>query len=411
MGLEHNAGLRAVHADADAARAGERRVGAARLPALRSQASYGRLSGNIPPVEFTLPGYDSTFTFQGVQLDRVQTELSLEIPLLAQLRLGHETRAAGHDAAAAALSLEQERSNVAFEIRRAYWNLRRALEYRATVEAALASVEAHVTVVRKQVEQGAALGRDLLAAQTRRSEVLLEQVEAANHVRVGRLELNRLIGLPLDDPLRPVSEASGSFSPEIPIEDPDPVSAAVTDDRPRIAAIERQVLGLRERLRAVGTSRFPDLDFYARWLYAKPNPYFFMEQDRFNSTWEFGLSARWAVWEGGSRSAAKREARARLEAAEARLQATTEQVAVETARLQLEVRRAAEAVAVAEENVRAAEESFRVVRRQFEEGVALSADVLDAEEALRRARARSADAMTDKAIADAAVLNALGRVW
>jgi len=84
---------------------------------------------------------------------------------------------------------------------------------------------------------------------------------------------------------------------------------------------------------------------------------------------------------------------------------------VETARLQLEVRRAAEAVGVAEENVREAEESFRVVGRQFEEGVALSADVLDAEEALRRARAHRADAMADRAIAEAAVLNALGRVW
>jgi outer membrane protein TolC len=68
-------------------------------------------------------------------------------------------------------------------------------------------------------------------------------------------------------------------------------------------------------------------------------------------------------------------------------------------------------VGVAEENVREAEESFRIVSNQFEEGMALSADVLDAEEALRRARARRADALADKAIAEAAVLNALGRVW
>ena len=411
MGLEHNARLRAAHADAEAARAGERQVGAARLPALRSQTSYGRLSSNIPPVEFTIPGSDSTFTFQGVQLDRVQTELSLEVPLLAQLRLGHETRAARHDAAAVALTLEQERSDVAFEIRRAYWNLSRALELRATVESALAGVEAHLRIVRDRVEEGAALGRDLLAAQTRRSEVLLEQVEAHNQVRVGQLELNRLIGLPLDEDLRPVSEPGTDLPSVAQRSPPAMASAAVMDDRPRIAALNRQVLGLRERLGAAGTARLPELDFYARWLYAKPNAYFFMEPGRFNATWELGLSASWGIWEGGRRSAAQREARARLEAAEARLQATSEQVAVETARLRLEVRRAAEAVGVAEENVREAEESFRVVGRQFEEGVALSADVLDAEEALRRARAHRADAMADRAIADAAVLNALGRVW
>ncbi|MHB1194453.1 MAG: TolC family protein [Longimicrobiales bacterium] len=415
MGLEHNARLRAASADVDAARAGERQVGAARLPALRSQASYGRLSNNIPGVEFSIPGYDSTFTFQGVQLDRLQTELSLELPLLAQLRLGHEARAAGHDVAAVALGLEQERSDVAFDIRRAYWNLHRAQEHRATVQAALAGVEAHLQVVRERVTEGAALTRDLLAAQTRRSEVLLEQVEADNAVRVGQLELNRLIGFPLDEPLRPVSEPPAVPAPGMA---PTPqatgaglVSSTVSDGRPRIAALERQVLGLRERLGAAGASRLPEVDFYARWLYAKPNPYFFMEQDRFNATWELGLSGRWAIWEGGAGSARQQEARSRLEAAEARLQDTAEQVAVETARLRLEVRRAAEAVGVAEQNVGVAEESFRVVGHQFEEGAALSADVLDAEEALRRARARRADALADHAIAEAALLNALGRVW
>ncbi len=411
LGLEQNARLRAARAEADAAQAGVRQVGSARMPALRSMASYGRLSDNIPPVEFTLPGYDSTFTFQGVQLDRFQTELSLDVPILSQFRLGHETRAARHDAAAAELTLEQERSDVAFEIRRAYWNLRRALELRATVEAALGSVEAHLLVVQDRVEEGAALRRDLLAAQTRRSEVLLEQVEADNQVRVGQLELNRLIGLPLDEPLQPVSESGEMLSREASLGDSGAAGISSQDDRPRLEALERRVLGLRERVSATGTRWFPELDLYARWLRAKPNPYFFMEQDRFNSTWEVGVSGRWTIWEGGRRSAARSEARAHLEAAEARLDLTMEQLAVESARLRLEALRAAEAVGVAEQNVREAEESFRVVANQFAEGVALSAGVLDAEEALRRARARLADAMADKAIAEAAVLNSLGRVW
>lgn len=411
MGLEHNARLRAALADVDAARASRRLVDAARLPAVRSQASYTRLSGNIPGVEFTLPGFDSVFTFQGVQLDRLNSELSLELPLLTQLRLGHESRAAGHDAVAAELTLEQERSDVAFEIRRAYWNLRRALDLRSVVETALAGVEEHLSVVRQRVEHGAALARDLLAAQTRRSEVLLQQVEAANAVRLGELELNRLIGLPLDSPLRPVSMPDAAPVPPAPDMGVGSLSAAALEDRPRIAALNRQVLGLRERLGAAEASRLPEVDFVGRYLYSRPNPYFFTEQDRFRSSWELGISGRWAIWEGGRRSAQEREARARLQAAEARLQETSELVAVETARRQLEVRRAAEAVDVAEQNVREAEESFRVVREQFGEGMALSADVLDAEEALRQARASRAAALADHAIAEAAVLNALGRVW
>src|SRR5690606_4282637 len=133
--------------------------------------------------------------------------------------------------------------------------------------------------------------------------------------------------------------------------------------------------------------------------------------DAFRGTWEMVLSARWGIWEGGRQGGARGEARARLDAAEARLAQTSEEVAVEAARLRLEVERAAQAMEVAAENVEEAEESYRVVRQQYEEGAALSTDVLDAEEALRRANARRAEALTDYAIGRAAVLNALGEVW
>src|SRR5690606_27026371 len=119
-----------------------------------------------------------------------------------------------------------------------------------------------------------------------------------------------------------------------------------------------------------------------RYLYARPNPYFFTEQTRFHGVVELGFAARWDVWQGGRQGAAEREARARLEAAQARLEDARAQVAVEVARERLEVIRAAEAVRVAEQTIEEAEESFRVARQQYDEGAALSADVLAAEEAL-----------------------------
>jgi outer membrane protein len=104
------------------------------------------------------------------------------------------------------------------------------------------------------------------------------------------------------------------------------------------------------------------------------------------------------------------EARARLDAAEARLADAREEVAVDVARRHLEVLRTRAAVDAAAQNVREAEESFRVVQQQFAEGAALSAEVLDAEQALRRAQARRVDALADHAIAHAALLNVIGRV-
>jgi outer membrane protein TolC len=457
LGLERNAQLRAARADVAAARASYEQVRAGRLPAIRAQGSYARLSTNIPPVTFSLPGLDSAFTFQAVELNRYDAELSVVQPLFTGFRLSHEIGAAAQDARAAQRGLEQQRADVALAIRRAYWDLYRALAVRDAVDAAIGRVDQHLREVRNDLGAGSALARDLLAAETRRSEVVLQRVETQNAVRVGQLELNRLIGQPLETPVHPTGDtalglvAGGSPAgvsadtatvalkaaglpgsagvaddPSAPAQaagrdslaaldpakaTPEALVAAALASHPQLAAQEAQVQAAHDRLRAVEGSRFPELSLVGRYVYARPNPYFFEAQDRFNSSWELGVSATWSIWEGGRKGAQVAEARARLAAAEARLADLREQVTVDVARQQLEVLRAREAMNAAALNVSSASESFRVARQQFDEGAALSSDVLDAEQAYRRAESSRAGAVADFAIARAALLNALGRVW
>ncbi len=428
LGLAGNASLRAAGADAAAALASYGQVRATRLPTVRAQGSYTRLSSNIPAVEFSLPGIDSTFVFQGVELNRYDAQLVVEQPLFTGLQLTQRIRAARREADAAALDAEQARADVALEIRRAFWSLYRAEVVRASVTAAVGDVEAHLQHVRNQLSAGTVLTRDLLAAETRRAEVLLERVQADNAVRVGQLELSRLIGLPLETAVRPLvpPEADSVVAESDPATaSSGPATAATAGDgasqqqpapdalsaRPQLAALAARVDALRAQLRAVEGSRLPQLSLVGRYSYSRPNPYFFMEPDRFHHTWELGVSASWDLWSGGRTGAQAAEAGARLQAAEARLADTREQVAVDVARQRLEVTRAAEAMDAARRNVEAARESFRVARQQFDEGAALSSDVLAAEQAYRQAQANRAGAMADHAIARAALLDALGRVW
>lgn len=407
LGLEHHPRLRAARADAAGARALWRAARAAGLPSLGTQANYLRLSGNIPDIEFTLPGSDSTFTFQGVELNRYSAELTIAQPLFTFGRVANRTRAAARTADAAELAVEQERADVAFEIRRAYWQLQSALALQASLATALQQVDEHARDVRDRLAEGTALNRDLLVAQSRRSAVLLEQVEADNGVRVAQLELNRLIGLPLDSDVRPgVAAALAESDPAL-----DALAAAALERRPALRALAQQVLAREAELRAARGERLPRIDLTGRYQYSRPNPYFFVEQDRFRRTWELGLTGQWSIWEGGRQSALAADARARLEAAQARLADAREQAAVEVARQQLEVRRARAAAAAAETHVREAEESFRVLRQQYQEGAALSLEVLDAEQEFRRAQARHAAALADYEIARAAVRRLVGEVW
>lgn len=407
QGLERNPRLRAALAEAAAAREVQREARGTLLPRVRSQAGYTRLGGEIPRGEFLIPGLDTAVTILPIEVNRYHTELSVEQPLFTGFRLQNRIRSAGHEAAAAALMAEQEAANVAFDIRSAYWSLTSAVAVRETLEGALTQVEEHVRNVAARVEAGTALGGELLTAQTRRSEVMLEQVEAENAVRLAQLELSRLVGLPLGTQVRPV---------EAPEADPAPLelevlTARVIEVRPELTALDEQLRSLRAQLDISRGSRLPEVAFTGRYVYSRPNPYAFTEQDQFRGTWEAGIALQWGIWEGGQRQAQLRQLRARVQAAEARYAQAREQVAVEVARQYLESVRAAEAIRVAELNVRDAEETFRVVQQQFQEGVALSAQVLDAELALRAARSRRARALADQAIARAALLQAGGEVW
>lgn len=409
-GLEQNAVLRATRADASAARARYQQARAARWPSVSSRASYTRLSDNIPDISIStdpLPGLDTTFTFAPVELNRYHAEVAVEQPLFTGFRVRNRMEAARHQADAAAYEVAQEETDVAFQVRQAYWRLYQALAGRDATEEALDQIEAHLRDVQNRREAGAALASDVLAVQTRRSEVRLEQLDAENAVRLARLELNRLIGLPLDAEVQPVADVSVEPLPA----DVDTLVARALDARPGLDALEAEVEALAAQVDAARGSVWPEVALTGRYVYARPNQYFFTEQDAFRGTWEAGVLFRWSLWEGGAQRAETRLAQARLEGARAHVTAAREASAVEVMQQFLEAQRALEAVAVVEQNVEEAEETLRMVRQQYAEGAALSSQVLDAEQAARTAQARYAQARADYAIARAALLNALGQVW
>jgi outer membrane protein len=403
--LERNRGLEAARAEAREARAAYDQMRAGRLPSVEARGSYTRLS-TAPEAEFAVPGVDTTFTLFPIPLNQVHSEVGVQMPLFTGSRLTNQRRAAEQLARAATLLADQEAADVAFEVRTAYWRVQQATALREAIEAVLAAVEEHVRRVETLVAEGAALPLDLLAARTRRSEVLLERVEAESAIRVAGLQLNRLIGLPLETRVVPATPPAAELAVDL-----DALISQAVEARPQLAAMAANVRALEADLAAKRGAWLPEVAAFGRLVYARPNPIFFLEQDEFRAHLEGGLTARWTLFDGGARPAVRRQAEARLDAAAARLADAQELVAVEVRRRYLELQRAAEAASVAAQHLTEAEEAFRVVRVQFAEGVALAAQVLDAEQALRAATARQTQAAGEIAIAHAAVLNVTGEVW
>lgn len=409
-GLAQSHGVTAAQADVAAARAVVRQVRAGLLPTVVSQGTYTRLSDNIPEitVDFpALPGQPAAdYTLAPIELNQYYGQVSVEQPVFTGFRLANSLQSARHSAEAAALTAEQAEVEAAFLVRQAYWQLYRALAVQDATESALRGVEAHLSDVRNRRAAGAALASEVLTAQTRRAEVRLDSVGAANAVRVARLELNRLVGLPLDTHTRP----GDSIAVAPPGPDLDVLVQRALARQPLLEAIDEERRALEATVDAARSTWYPDVYLSGRYVYARPNPNFFLERDAFKGTWEAGVSARWTVWNGGYRGGEAEEARARLREAEARGRQAREEIVVGVHRQYLEVQRARAAVDVAGQSIDEAREALRVLRERYRAGAALSSDVLDAEAAARRATVRHAQALADYAVARAALLRVIGRV-
>ena len=448
LALARNARVAGARAVAVAARAGQREARASLFPTLRSSAGYTRLGGELPSGDVTLPGIEGTFPLLPIERDRYQVALSLEQPLFAGGRLRGAARAAASTADAAAQLEEQEQVDVAFDVRRAYWTLHAARRTLVVMQAAVKRVEAHLAVMRQRYEAGTVLRSDVLAAEARRSEIELARVDARNSARLAEVELNRLTGQPLlarvelppvagSDSGRDASDvdtanvdksnidisntaisnadASNVDSSNVDIPNTDTsavdVSGNVAALPPEIRALGAQIAAERARLSAERGGWFPSVNLLSRYVYARPSPYAITDQTSFLGTWEAGVSIGWNLWDGGAREARVEQATARVRSAEARLEEAKRLAEVEVTRQSLEVERASEAMRATADNVARSAESLRVTQQQFQEGVVLSAQLLDAEQTLLEAEERQVRAAADSAIAQAALLHATGRVW
>jgi outer membrane protein len=218
MALRHSREVRIAQRQVDesAARYGEART--LRLPALATQATYQRLSPNVPDFSVSLP---PGMPFEGDMLlspaihNRYNLQLSVQQPLFTGYRIQNSIRASERGVDVAEQELERVEAETAFRVQEAYWNLFKAQGLREIVERAERQVEAHLRNVRNLREAGLATDSDLLSVQTRQAEIGLKRVEAENTVRLARLNLNHLTGLPLHEevlvsaPPEPVLEREG----------------------------------------------------------------------------------------------------------------------------------------------------------------------------------------------------------
>jgi outer membrane protein TolC len=378
---------------------------AAFLPRVDASESWQR--GDLPVFAFSSLLSQRRFTAQDFDistlnypdpLDNFRAALSVE-QVIFDGGLKPAIRTAELGQQAATLRRQQTEQDLATAAVDAYG---RVLLFEALASAARAGVEAATEDGRRardRHEVGTATEADVLSIDVHRAAMREREIQARTEAVIARARLNELVGAPLDtvftlDPLSPVAR---------PAELLPALEAQALEARPDIRLSEVEKRTAEAAISAARSAFLPQVALRGGWEW---------NGGTFGTRaggWLVGTEVRLNVFRGFAD-------RARLKGAEAALERHgQEQVRAENA-ARLEVRAAAARLeaadarlGVAQAVVSQATESQRITRDRYEQGLADSAALLQAAQAVLDAEAQTIAARVDTIVRRATLDRAIGR--
>jgi outer membrane protein len=395
----HSSLMKVHYADA---KAGE--AGTLLLPSVRFTGSYTKLS-DIPAAQVSLPMLPTPIILSPSIVNNYSARVTVQQPLFTGFKLQRSVDIADYTAQATQKEYESDKSELAYTIKSAYWNLAKALELQKVVDENVEQVKVHLKDVQNLQAQGMTTINEVLKVQVQLSDVQLRQIDARNSVQLASISLNNVIGLPLDTE---VKLTTGIIHQHREFSDLPTLIRQAQERRPEIKSMEYRVQAGDAAVSLAQSNWWPQMYVVGNYLSARPNQRLFPSQDVFKDTWDVGLSVSLDIWSWGSTLRQTDQARAQVEQAKDGLGQLQDAVALQVTRDDLNLHRAGERIGVAEQGVKQAEENHRVTLAKFRQGLASNTDLLDAEVALLQAKTSYTQAVTDYELAEASLERSIG---
>lgn len=415
IGQENSRALKISSAKVDAAQAKESEASVQRLPSLKLAASYQRLS-DVDPFQVSVPFLPQPIVIAPTVLNNYATRVSLQQPLFTGFKLEGNARAAEYAARAAEFDNKNETSDITFSITVAYWTLYQTIEVKRLVDENVVRLETNEQDTKNLLNAGLVTRNDLLKVQLQLNNARLAQIDARNDVELAMMNLNNIIGQPLETQIqlasKPWPPAEPENMPRFPGE-PDSKPFREGDDarstsdllnralssRADLQAMQSRVEAARAAVSAAQGNWWPQIFLTGNYYYNRPNQRYQPTRDEFKGTWDVGVQMQLDLWNWGTTAHQTDQARALLQQQELMYDQMKENVTLDVRRQLLAVLRAKEKVQVAMLAIEQAEENQRTLNDKYKRGLATSTDLLDANVTLLQAKTNYSGSLIEHEIA------------
>lgn len=352
------------------------------FPRLSFSASYIRLS-DIPPFEVNVPFSSSPLTISEPILNNYSFKLSLQQPLFTGFRLSSLKSSAELKYEAGIEIYTAAKNNYALKIVDAFWKYASAIEMKKLIDEELKSLDLHLTDTKNFLENGLVTINDLLKIQVQYSSLELKKIEIENAVELAKINFNRILGLLLNSETIISYEASSEIITRYNVDD---LLEAAAENRSELKSLKFKIEAAEENISASQSGWYPSVYLFSNFYYSKPNLRILPAEDKFNETWDVGVSLSWDLWDWGNRSSKVNQAEEIKLQTKSALDQLRDAVETEVYHAYLDYNKTIKKISVAERSVEQAEENLRLIINKYDVQLATSSDLLDAETYLYEAK-------------------------
>ena len=317
--------------------------------------AFGVIPGgaSIPPSNLFLTQGTKTLETSGTMLAQPLTQL---------IKIHQANKIAEADVRVSEASLTKTSTDVVLRVHELYYRVLATQMQKQAAELQITSGNENLNESTKQVENGSLLQVDLVDSRAKLLDAKQTLLTYDSQISDLSLELNDLLGLPLDTKL--VLDPDISVALDVPPRE-EAVRAALNNN-PEIKEALQQFSKAQAAHSAAKAEYIPDVTAFARYSYQNGVPFV----DRNFGT--FGIHLTYDLFDAGKRKALVRERNDEVSEAKENLQRIRDEVEVHIATIynRLETTRAM--VEVKREYLAARQESARLAEDQFKQGITLA---------------------------------------
>jgi len=406
MAMEKNNYVRSSGYRAAAARRGFDIAASRYYPDIQFDESFS--ASNAPTRTFMMKLDQGRFTQDDFLIDNLnnpgthhdfRTALSIRQPLYSPAT-GPLRELAGKEAERESFDHEVTRQETAFQVFRAWLEIRKAAARRVSSEQAIAEARENLRLAGVRSRSGVGLRSDELRAQTNLAAVEQQLITARNNLVLARMRLAVVTGME-DGAEAEINDSGPVLPPPPPTGE---LTRAAVENRSDLARLRSEIGRGDATIKLAKSAYLPSLDAVGSFqMNARDIPF-----GSDNNAWQAGLNLNWQVFDGFRRRHQREQASAGRSAAAEMLAAREREMRYQVRESLLRAEEAGKRLAVARHAVSDAEETVRLLTKRFENSLATMVELLDAQTALNQARANLADSEADDALAGGQVYYTAG---